>query len=234
MEEAKIPANHKLVQEGKAKILYAIPTGEEKQSAPVFYNPVQEFNRDLSVLIINTHAKLRKVEEKSDKKDEFVVLEALAATGLRSIRYLKEVPAITTMIINDLDPVAINTAKQNLQYNNIDFSRTQIEVSDAIVLMQKLCASVKLCDVIDLDPYGTAIEFLDSALRALKEDGIFQYLLIHRFIMCHIYRRSSIMRGFSERSLLLQIWWMVTEKTWHARGWDKDFIAVYQQYCCKV
>lgn len=47
--------------------------------------------------------------EKSAKKKEFKglsVIEALAATGLRSVRYIKEIPSICKLVANDIDPTA--------------------------------------------------------------------------------------------------------------------------------
>ncbi len=119
MEEAA-PAGYKLVREGKAKILYQIPPGEEGEGVPpVFYNPVQEFNRDISILALNVFSKERPSGE------GFQVLEALAATGLRSIRFLQEVPRISRITINDLDPQAIAAAQKNLAFNHIDMSKVQ-------------------------------------------------------------------------------------------------------------
>lgn len=65
----------------------------------VFYNPVQEFNRDISILTIREHAKVKAEELQARGKDAaargFSVLEALAATGLRSVRYMKEIESLT-------------------------------------------------------------------------------------------------------------------------------------------
>ena len=121
MEQA-IEPGYKVIQEGKAKILYESSPDEKEGVPPVFYNPVQEFNRDISILSLNAYAKLRKA---GGETEGLKVLEALAATGLRSIRFLKEVPDISKIIINDLDPKAIETAKKNLKYNNIDPSKAQ-------------------------------------------------------------------------------------------------------------
>lgn len=41
---------YKFIQEGQAKVLY--PLGNQ-----VFYNPVQQFNRDMSILCIKTFIK---------------------------------------------------------------------------------------------------------------------------------------------------------------------------------
>jgi tRNA (guanine26-N2/guanine27-N2)-dimethyltransferase len=61
----------------------------------VFYNPVQEFNRDLSILAI-----------KSYSEQKLSVLEPLAATGLRAIRYIQEIPQIEHVTLNDLSEEA--------------------------------------------------------------------------------------------------------------------------------
>ncbi len=51
-----------VVQEGKAKVLF--PSQKD-----VFYNPVQEFNRDLSIAVIKLHAKqLRRAREGAEEE----------------------------------------------------------------------------------------------------------------------------------------------------------------------
>ena len=57
------------------------------KSTDVFYNPVQQFNRDMSVAAINQFVQDRKNDTMFEDKDGLTVLEALSATGLRSIRY---------------------------------------------------------------------------------------------------------------------------------------------------
>lgn len=86
----------------------------------VFYNPVQEFNRDFSIMAINEFNELLK-EEKAKKNKEhqgIKVLEALAATGLRSVRYMKEIPSINTLVANDIDPAATDLMKKNFEFND--------------------------------------------------------------------------------------------------------------------
>ena len=62
-------------------------------------------------------------EEKAAKEKEFAgisILEALAATGLRSVRYLKEIDNITHLVANDWDPKAVELIKKNMEFNGID------------------------------------------------------------------------------------------------------------------
>lgn len=47
------------------------------------------------------------------------ILEALSATGLRSIRYAKEVPGVKKIIANDLSPAAVETIQKNIEHNEV-------------------------------------------------------------------------------------------------------------------
>mgnify|MGYP001233431140 CR=1 FL=1 len=57
---------------------------------------------------------------KDHNKDGIYVLEALAATGLRSVRYMKEIDNIKKIHSNDLDPKAVELMKKNFEFNDID------------------------------------------------------------------------------------------------------------------
>ena len=48
------------------------------------------------------------------------IFEALAASGLRSLRYWKEVPGVRSIIVNDLDPVAVDMARENVGRNGMN------------------------------------------------------------------------------------------------------------------
>ena len=86
----------------------------------MFYNPVQEFNRDTSILVINEFNDLLKEEREAKNKvhDGISVFEALAATGLRSVRYSKEIPSIKKLVANDIDPAATDLMKKNFEFNS--------------------------------------------------------------------------------------------------------------------
>lgn len=101
------------VSEGSAKI--TVPKGE------VFYNPVQQFNRDLSISVINTFQSIYlsdpKVLKREPGKKGIKIMEALSATGLRSVRYAKEIKNVEQIIANDLDPDAVELIKRNVAAN---------------------------------------------------------------------------------------------------------------------
>lgn len=110
---------HSILREGSAEILFS--KGKE-----VFYNPVQEVNRDLSIAMIKLF------QQKYTKNTGGLrILEALAATGLRSIRYMKEIPGIDTIVANDLDPAAVEAIKKNVEYNKLDPTKVVPNLGDA-------------------------------------------------------------------------------------------------------
>ena len=81
---------------------------------------MQEFNRDFSILAIREFAKLKKEERLAKGKDDYTgiqLLEALAATGLRSVRYMKEIDSLTGVLANDIDPTATELMRKNFEFN---------------------------------------------------------------------------------------------------------------------
>ncbi|XP_060620902.2 tRNA (guanine(26)-N(2))-dimethyltransferase [Anolis sagrei] len=200
-----------LITEGKARIIF--PSANE-----VFYNPVQEFNRDLTCAVITEFARLQLSskgiriavpgEENSSKvvvdlskgekdddleqhlsddqlqeeghkvaavgevcQDGLRVLEALAASGLRSIRFAKEVPGLRSVVANDFSSKAVELITQNVQLNDVGHLVTP-SFSDARMVMYQSKADKALFDVIDLDPYGSPSTFLDAAVQAVSEGGL--------------------------------------------------------------
>ena len=134
-----IKSNESAFRENSATIV--MPSKEA-----AFLNPVQEFNRDLSTLAIISwsqildrekkqryiahmetrnakRAKRGEPENKRAKIDEeyrsykFNILEALSATGLRSIRYAKEIPLLGSILANDLSHSAVQAMRRNLALN---------------------------------------------------------------------------------------------------------------------
>eukprot|EP00984_Skeletonema_dohrnii_P026134 scaffold15425_cov141-Skeletonema_dohrnii-CCMP3373.AAC.7 len=59
-------------------------------------------------------------QESATTNDGMSIFEALAASGLRSLRYWKEVPGLRTMVVNDLDPGAIDLARENVIRNGLE------------------------------------------------------------------------------------------------------------------
>ena len=159
------------VQEGKATIL--TPKQDE-----VFYNPIQQFNRDLSIMAIKAYDEIRhekmqaiKKKKKSNKKTKLnglKILESLAASGLRSCRYGLEIPEAGKIVANDMLAEAVKSINKNIEYNKLT-EKVVANQGDAIKFMG---STDEKFHIVDLDPYGTAAPFIDSAIQCLEDDGM--------------------------------------------------------------
>ncbi|KAJ4389995.1 RNA methyltransferase tRNA(m5U54)methyltransferase [Gnomoniopsis smithogilvyi] len=113
----------------------------------------------------------------------FTILDALSASGLRALRYASEIPFVSKVTANDLDPAATEAISRNARHNKLQ-SKINVTHGNAIAHMySKIAASMALTekemaqgksekyDVVDLDPYGTAATFLDAAVQAVHDSG---------------------------------------------------------------
>ena len=155
------------VKEGSAEILPI--EGNE-----VFYNKAQVFNRDLSILALNTFTKLYRPEGLS-------VFEGLAASGLRSIRYSQEVHKLKRVVANDLEATAVKHMSLNRAHNGIPGSLMAVSQADACGYMY---THMNEFDVIDLDPYGSAAPFLDAAVRSVRSGGLLCVTCTDSLVLC--------------------------------------------------
>ncbi|KAF2663112.1 TRM-domain-containing protein [Microthyrium microscopicum] len=103
---------------------------------------------------------------------QFRILDALSATGLRALRYVKEIPFVTSVTANDLLPAATAAIKLNIEHNALpDTMVIKTTTGNAITHMCSTHNGVPY-SVVDLDPYGTAVPFLDSAVQAVADGGL--------------------------------------------------------------
>ncbi len=126
----------------------------------VFYNPVMAISRDLTVLLLRVFVK--------EKDRPIKVADPLTASAIRAIRIIKEVPNVEKVLINDLSERALDFAKHNLEINRIDPSKVEIYNETAEVFLLK----TKYYDYIDIDPFGSPVDFLDAVAKSLAHKGV--------------------------------------------------------------
>ena len=152
----------KEISEGSARVVIS---AEEKISRelPVFYNPNMKLNRDISILLLN-----------AAKKSSLRIALPLAGTGVRGIRFLKELKSgkVESILINDGSPLAVENIKKNFILNNIDVKDPMLKVTITQQSASLLLLSSRGFDYIDIDPFGSPNPFLDAAVRSLSCEGI--------------------------------------------------------------
>lgn len=124
-----------------------------------FYNPGMALNRDLSILLVAAEA--------ARKGRELDVADALAGTGARSLRIAHEVQAPLIVHANDADPTALAAIEQGRDANQVRAARLRTVHGDAHAFL-----AARRYDVVDIDPYGSPMPFLDAAVRATRHDGL--------------------------------------------------------------
>ncbi|MGE5637627.1 MAG: tRNA (guanine(10)-N(2))-dimethyltransferase, partial [Chloroflexota bacterium] len=186
------------IREGKVRVIvpklkaYVTEPSEYAPSkAPVFYNPVMELNRDISVLAFQAYQRKRNSEIK--------ICEPLTSSGIRGIRYATEIQGVNKVHINDINTRAIELAKRNVELNNL---QTKIVIShkDANCLLSCHGKPRQRFDVVDLDPFGTPAPYMDSAIRALRNDGLLALTATDLACLCGVHSKACI-RKYGGRPL---------------------------------
>jgi tRNA (guanine26-N2/guanine27-N2)-dimethyltransferase len=145
-----------LVVEGQTPVL--VPQLDASASYPpssaaVFYNPTMEFSRDINVACTQTLA------DSLSKRSIITYLDALSASGIRGLRIANE--AHLEVTLNDYNKVAYQLIKRNVKRLQLN---SCVKHSDANALM-----SEERFDVVDIDPFGSPVPFVDAACRSTSK-----------------------------------------------------------------
>ncbi|XP_044505134.1 probable tRNA (guanine(26)-N(2))-dimethyltransferase 2 isoform X2 [Mangifera indica] len=106
------------------------------------------------------------------------VLEALSASGLRSLRYAREVEGLGQVVALDND----KACRRNIKFNgSVACSKVESHLADARVYM---LTHPREFDVVDLDPYGSPSVFLDSAVQSVVDGGMLMCTATDMAVLC--------------------------------------------------
>ena len=152
-----------------------MPRGPISAGSTGFYNPAMAAPRTRSVLLLADaleHGWL------NGSNSGLRVLESLCSTGTRSRRWSSEIPEnlLENVIItaNDRDAGAIEWAKS---YGDDSIIRWLQE--DARILMHR-----ESFQWIDIDPFGSPIPFIDSAMQSLPRVGMLEVTATDTAALC--------------------------------------------------
>lgn len=125
----------------------------------IFYNPVMASQRNLTILFLNVFP-----------KRNMVVADPLAGTGIRTLRFLKELKRgkIKKILVNDLKENFLKTFENNLRKNKLQTAPVHASSQDANIFLLEQ----EGLDYVDLDPFGSPNPFISAALARLSRGGI--------------------------------------------------------------
>ena len=149
--------------EGKTNLLVSKKSITEKvpPMKPAFFNPKAKITRDFSIIVYSTF--LKKFQGPK------IFLEGLSGVGARGLRVANELN-IESVVINDLNPTALKMARysSNLNHlNNIEFSENEV-----CRFLSEYSKKGKRGSIVDIDPFGSPVAFLDCGIRATMHGGI--------------------------------------------------------------
>jgi len=154
--------------------------GPGKKAGGMFYNPAMELDRNISVLFFSASLK---------NKDPHI-LDALCASGIRGIRYAREMSMLADTspctTLNDANRFSCELAERNALRNSLspgENIHVRCGKAQAIMCEERF-------DIIDIDPYGPAVPFLDSAFQGIKHGGIISLTATDTATACGTYQTT--------------------------------------------
>lgn len=179
-----------IVREGKVQVLVpklsaygVVPQDYAPSRAPVFYNPVMEFNRDLTVLAFQAYQRTA--------NREISICDPLTSQGIRGIRFATEVKGVNRVLIGDINMRAYRLAKYNVSLNNLE-KTVLVKHRDANCLLTCNSAPKKRFDIVDIDPFGTPAPHLDSALQAIRNNGLLASTATDLAPLCGVHAKACL------------------------------------------
>ena len=179
-----------IIKEGKVQVLvpkleaYAVvPSDYAPSKAPVFYNPVMEFNRDLTVLAFKAYQRM--------VNREISICEPLTSQGIRGIRFAAEIEGVKKVLLSDINTRAYELAKHNVELNKLENVIT-IKHKDANCVLSCNASPKKRFDIVDIDPFGTPVPYLDSAFRALRNNGLLAATATDLAPLCGVHVKACV------------------------------------------
>ena len=182
------------IKEGKTMLL--VPslslTDNVPPKNPAFFNPNAKWNRDISTLVYRIQA---------STKYNKTFADSICGIGARGLRASVEVPKIDTVYLNDLNPIAIELAKDSAKLNQVE-NKCVFASNDVCKFLNFEEREFRKFDIVDLDPFGSPSPFVDCVLRSVSNHGLISITATDTAVLCGVYPKVCYRKyhGFPLRS----------------------------------
>ncbi|XP_030628353.1 TRMT1-like protein [Chanos chanos] len=154
-----------------------LPNHSTPQKTDTYFNRKMKTNRQLVFCSLAVLA---------EERNPLECLDAFGATGIMGLQWAKHLRSAVKVTINDINEACVKMIRENCHLNHIrvEGSRTprpaegvgEPDTPIASVEVVKMDANVIMhlrpFDYIHLDPFGTAVNYLDAAFRNVRNLGI--------------------------------------------------------------
>ncbi|NXO92016.1 TRM1L protein, partial [Certhia brachydactyla] len=166
------------VMKESATDVQVLPNHSTPQKTDSYFNPKMKLNRQLIFCALAVLAGERKPIE---------CLDAFGATGIMGLQWAKHLRSSVKVTINDCNENSVTMIKENCHLNKMkvklnireednDETVGNGEENGDTIEVTKMDANVVMhlrsFDFIHLDPFGTSVNYLDSAFRNVRNLGI--------------------------------------------------------------
>ena len=152
------------IVEGETKLL--VPKESLETNAPpmqpAFFNPRAKLSRDFSIVAYSTFLQ--------NFKGPKTFLDCLSGIGARGIRVANELKTIEKVFINDVNPSALELAKNSARLNNIE--KCEFSENEACRFLSLHSKRESRGAIVDVDPFGSPSRYLDCGIRATSHGGL--------------------------------------------------------------
>lgn len=166
-----------LITEASATIQAQTPKAVSKEME-VFYNPIMKKNRDFTILLLLAL-----------EREKLRLCDPMAGSGIRAIRMLKELPAtmITELCVNDLKTDFAETFAKNCALSKLEVGE-HIHISTGEA--NQILLGSKGYDYLDIDPFGSPNQFLDTSIKRTHRKGILAVTATDTAPLCGTYKKA--------------------------------------------
>ncbi|XP_064310448.1 TRMT1-like protein isoform X1 [Phalacrocorax carbo] len=171
------PKSHEVLKESATDV-QVLPNYSTPQKTDSYFNPKMKLNRQLIFCALAVLAEERKPIE---------CLDAFGATGIMGLQWAKHLRSSVKVTINDCNENSVTMIQENCHLNKMkvkldtkeeenDEAMGDGEENTDTIEVTKMDANVimhlRAFDFIHLDPFGTSVNYLDSAFRNVRNLGI--------------------------------------------------------------
>uniref|UniRef100_A0A8C7YB43 tRNA (guanine(26)-N(2))-dimethyltransferase n=1 Tax=Oryzias sinensis TaxID=183150 RepID=A0A8C7YB43_9TELE len=150
-----------------------LPNYSTPQKSDTYFNRKMKTNRQLVFCSLAVLA---------EERNPLECLDAFGATGIMGLQWAKHLRNSVKVTITDISDTCVKMIKENCELNNIrvdggsrpprgndaqPIATVEVVKMDANVIMH-----LRPFDYIHLDPFGTAVNYLDAAFRNVRNMGI--------------------------------------------------------------
>ncbi|XP_060933825.1 TRMT1-like protein isoform X2 [Limanda limanda] len=157
-----------------------LPNHTTPQKSDTYFNRKMKANRQLAFCALAVLAEERKPLE---------CLDAFGATGIMGLQWAKHLRHAVNVTITDISDTCVKMIKENCELNDIrveggargprapegsgsEAEGTPLATVEVVKMDANVIMHLRSFDYIHLDPFGTAVNYLDAAFRNVRNLGV--------------------------------------------------------------